>query len=190
MEAQLNFSYDSEGSQEQMGISNEDDTPRVDDIAEDATTDSSRSELSSLDSDLYNNLAFNVYTSPGTPPPETLDSGVEYFNTILRPAGTETNERSGYALPMSMTAAMQHVPFPDALQPVLSLESPSLGHVDINKGCFELIQLHVERSQQLERELEELRKERRDLDTELLCRGEDIAHYKKEIERLKENQQH
>ncbi|KAK7946176.1 uncharacterized protein PG986_010497 [Apiospora aurea] len=166
MEGQLSSPYDSEGSQERMDESNEDNTLRVDDTAEDATTDSSRSELSSLDSDLYN----------------------KYFNTILRP--TEAIERSGHALPMPMTAAIQHVPYPDALQPVLSLESPSLGHVDINMGCFELIQLHVERSQQLERELEELRKERKDLDTELLCRGEDIAHYKKEIERLKENQQH
>ncbi|KAK8023666.1 hypothetical protein PG993_011732 [Apiospora rasikravindrae] len=171
-----------------MDQNDEDNTHRVDGIAEDVTTDASGSDVSSLDSSLYNNLAWNVYTSS-----ETVDfsskqsySSLEYFNSILRPA--ERSERIGQVLPMSITTPSQQASLPDALTPVLSLESPFLGHVDINKGCFDLIRLHCERNQQLERELEKLRRERRELDTELLCRGDDIAHYKKEIETLKENQ--
>ncbi|KAK7917585.1 hypothetical protein PG985_011193 [Apiospora marii] len=118
--------------------------------------------------------------------PEPVDTSLEHFN-ILRPI--ETPQRTSHILPWPIAApdaAPEQAPFPGPSKPVLSLESPVLGSVHINKDCFALILLHCDRNQQLERELAELRRERRDLDAELLCRGDDIAYYKKEIESLRE----
>ncbi|KAK6839453.1 hypothetical protein PG987_005319 [Apiospora arundinis] len=127
-------------------------------------------------------------------PAQSADEGcvsIEHFNSILRPA-TETSEPIDRHVSPSETLTVppppQEVLHPNALNAVLSFESPVLGHVDLNKGCFEVIQLHHNRNQQLERELDRLRKERQGLDAELLCRGSDIEYYKGVIQHLKEEE--
>lgn len=133
--------------------------------ADDSESDSSSGWLYVYDWDTSHDLAER---------PEPVDTSLERFKSILRPI--ETAQRTSHIAPWPTAAPAS----------VLSLESPVFGSVDINKGCFELLMLHCDRNQQLERELAELRRERQDLDVELLCRGDDIEHYKKEIESLRE----
>ncbi|KAK7973340.1 hypothetical protein PG988_007474 [Apiospora saccharicola] len=155
--------------------------PRSDENTEDEVTDGSEPESSSGWLSIYDgDLSLDL-----TGQPEPVDTSLEHFKSILRPI--ETAQTAGYVFPWSTGAAVapKQVHFPNVSNTVLSLESPVLGTVDINKGCFELIRLHCNRHQQLKDELDKLRKERQGLDAELLCRGDDIAYYKREIDKLK-----
>ncbi|KAK8074215.1 hypothetical protein PG994_005114 [Apiospora phragmitis] len=186
MDTESSFPYDSEGSQvETYHSSDEDDMPWVDNAAKNAITDASDSNVSSPEPSVYD----EKQTFDSDKRPEPVDASLEYFNFLLRPVAT--GKRTDQAFPWSVAAALlQQVPFPNASTHVLSLESPSLGHVDINKGCFEIIRLHCDRNQDLESELAKLLRGRRDLDAELLCRGDDITYYKEEIKSLKKNRHH
>lgn len=181
MNTGANSSYGSDDYQEEAYSIEAHTTHERDEIDEGAATEDSDSNSSSTWLSIYDgDSPLDLAEQP-----EPVDTSLEHFNSILRPSGTA--ESTGRFLQWSIAdAAPGQVPFPDASTPVLSLESPVLGNVGINKGCFELIMLHCNRAQELERELDKLRWERRDLNAELLCRGDDIAYYKKEIESLRE----
>ncbi|KAK6857088.1 hypothetical protein PG995_007275 [Apiospora arundinis] len=179
----------SSGSQDESQSSLNDVSREGGDVANEIATDATYSDISSSRSS-----STDQGEQQQLGPEQSADEGcvcLEHFNSILRPA-TATSERTDRHVFLSgiptAPALPQEVLRPNAPNAVLSFESPVLGHVDINKGCFDVIQLHHDRNQQLERELDRLRKERQGLDAELLCRGSDIEYYKGVIQHLKEEE--